>query len=188
MFKNACAILFGMALLGIAPAIACSPSRQAFENRPKLEEILASHPIVFIGTVVDAGGQEKVIVGSPPREIIVPPNLAQGRTIIPMAKRVTAKIKVEIPIRGEVVDIFEVPNGGGGDCSNGFEVGQRWFFSGTSSGSHFFDGSTVLVDQFGNVRATEALGVDHTEIVTMFPELLKLPPPSLVVQNYLKEK
>jgi hypothetical protein len=168
------------------PSLAVHPVRhskidQSSKKSSHLIRLFLSAPSL---TLVD----KKVIVGSPPREIIVPPNLAQGRTIIPMAKRVTAKIKVEIPIRGEVVDIFEVPNGGGGDCSNGFEVGQRWFFSGTSSGSHFFDGSTVLVDQFGNVRATEALGVDHTEIVTMFPELLKLPPPSLVVQNYLKEK
>jgi hypothetical protein len=81
-----------------------------------------------------------------------------------------------------------VPNGGGGDCSNGFEVGQRWFFSGTNLGSSYFDGSTVLVDEFGNARGTVALEVAHEEIVMAFPEVLKLPSPSIVVQDYLKEK
>jgi hypothetical protein len=181
MFAKASAISFGIFFLGVThSATACSPTPAAFQNRPKLEQILATHSTVFIGTVVDSGGQErKVMVGSPPREVTMR---------LPTRERVTAKIKVEIPIRGEVVKIFEVPNGGGGDCSNGFEVEQRWFFSGTNLGSSYFDGSTVLVDEFGNVRRTGALGVAHEEIVKMFPEVLKLPSPSIVVQDYLKEK
>jgi hypothetical protein len=74
---------------------------------------------VFIGTVVDSGG---------------PMRLWPGKGM--------AKFKVESPIRGEVVKIFEVRNGGGGDCSWAFEVGQRWFFSGSSR-------SIKLVDEFG---------------------------------------
>jgi hypothetical protein len=150
-------------------AVSCSPSPQAFNNRPKLGEIISSHPFVFIGTVVDSA-ERKMLIGTPPREI--------------PAYRI-AKIKVEIPIRGEVGDVFEVRNGGGGDCSNEFIVGQRWFFSGEESGSNYFDGSTVLVDEFGNSRRTGALGVDHSEINKMFPEVLTLSAPGLIVQKYL---
>jgi hypothetical protein len=150
-------------------AVSCSPSPRAFNNRPKLGEIISSHPFVFIGTVVDSA-ERKMLIGTPPREI--------------PAYR-AAKIKVEIPIRGEVGDVFEVRNGGGGDCSNQFIVGQRWFFSGEKSGSNYFNGSTVLVDEFGNSRRTDALGVDHSEINEMFPEILTLSAPALVVQKYL---
>jgi len=161
MFAKVCTISFSIFFLGFAhSAIACVPSFAAFENRPKLEQILATHSTVLIGTVVDSGGMRL------------------------SRERVTAKIKVEIPIRGDVVGIFEVPNGGGGDCTNGFEVGQRWFFSGTNVSSTYFDGSTVLVDEYRNVRTTGALGVAHEEIVKMFPEVLKLPSPSIVVQDY----
>jgi hypothetical protein len=69
---------------------------------------------------VDSGGpQEKVLMGTPPREVIIR---------LPIRDKVKAKIKVEFPIRGQVGKFFEVKNGGGGDCSNLFEVGQRWFF------------------------------------------------------------
>jgi hypothetical protein len=121
-------------------------------NPPRLEEILATHSPIFIGTVVDSGGLGRM-----------------------------AKIKVEIPIRGEAGKIFEVRNRGGGSCFNGFEVGERWFFSGTRSGSHYFDGSTILIDRLDDVRPS------NEEFFKEFPEALK-PPPSSVVQNYLKEK
>jgi hypothetical protein len=160
MFAKVYTTSFSIFFLGFAhSAIACFPSPAALENRPKLEQILATHSTVFIGTVVDSGGRLRT------------------------RNRVTAKIKVEIPIRGDIVGIFEVPNGGGGDCTNGFEVGQRWFFSGTNVSSTYFDGSTVLVDEYG-VQATGALGVAHEEIVKMFPEVLKLPSPSIVVKDY----
>jgi hypothetical protein len=169
MVAKVSAISFGIFFLSAThSATACTPSRAAFQNRPKLEQILATRSTVFIGTVVDSGGSMRMRL----------------RT----REGVKAKIKVEIPIRGEGVKIFEVPNGGRGDCSNGFEVGQRWFFSGTNLGSSYFDGSTVLADESGVVRGSDALGVAHEEIVKAFPDVLKLPLPSIVVQDYLKEK
>jgi hypothetical protein len=66
MFAKVGAISFGIFLLGVAhSATACRPSRAAFENRPKLEQILATHSTVFIGTVVDSGRppmRERVMV------------------------------------------------------------------------------------------------------------------------------
>jgi hypothetical protein len=180
MFAKVSAIPFGILFLGVTHSATACKLSAAFQNRPKLDHILATHSTVFIGTVVDSGRPErKVMVGSPPHEVTMR---------LSTRERVMAKIKVEIPIRGEVVKIFEVPNGGGGDCSNGFEVGQRWFFSGTTLANSYFDGSTILVDEFGNVRSTGALGVAHEEIVRRFPDVLKLPSPSIVVRDYLKEK
>ena len=50
-------------------------------------------------------------------------------------------------------------------------------------------GSTLLVDQFGNVRLRSFPStVPNEEIFKMFPEVLELPSPSIVVQDYLKEK
>ena len=49
-------------------------------------------------------------------------------------------------------------------------------------------GSTLLVDQFGNVRLRSFPStVPNEEIFKMFPEVLELPSPSIVVQDY-KEK
>lgn len=49
-------------------AVSCSPSPPALNNRPKLGEIISSHPFVFIGTVVDSA-ERKMLIGTPPREI-----------------------------------------------------------------------------------------------------------------------
>jgi hypothetical protein len=158
MFAKASAILVGIFFLGFThSAIACSIafSPEAFENRPKIENILDTYMAVFIGTVVDSGR----------------PRYSSAKS--------TAKFKVEIPIRGEPGEIFEVTNGGGGACTTGYEVGQRWFFSPGSS--------TILVDEFGNVRHIGFIsGPDPEEIYKMFPQALKLPAPSIVVQDYLK--
>jgi hypothetical protein len=80
-------------------AMACTPA--AIPNQPKLQQILTSNSTVFIGTVVD---KQKVLRGTPPREVTLR---------LPTRNRVKAKIKVEIPIRGQVGKFFEVPNGVG---------------------------------------------------------------------------
>jgi hypothetical protein len=150
-------------------AIACSPSKKAFENSPKLHEVLESHPIVFIGTVVDSGGPEFARPG------------ASGDRL--------AKFRVEIIIRGQPAQVFEVKNPrSSGMCENQFHVGERWFFSGTKEGSDYFDGSSILVDQSGQLRLGSALAVSHESITAMFPNFLKLPPPSHLVDEYLKGK
>jgi hypothetical protein len=78
-----------------------------------------------------------------------------------------------------------VVNGDKGDCRDYFEVGQRWFFAGGHFGGG--GGSTLLVDQVGNVRlGSFRFTVANEEIFRMFPEVLELPSPSVVVQNYLK--
>jgi hypothetical protein len=152
MFAKVCTISFSVFFLGFAhSATACL----SLEPPPKLEKILATPLVVFIGTVV--------MVGSPPRDLGV------GRRM---------KIKVEIPIHGDVARIFEFEVQNQSDCTFRFEVGQRWFYAGPSLG----DGSRLLVDEFGKVQAT------GQEIVQMFPEVLTLPSPSIVVQNYLNEK
>jgi hypothetical protein len=178
MFAKVSAISFGIFFLGFTrSAIACTVSPPDPEHRPKLEHILLTDYPVFIGTVVDSSGPTtRITVGPPPRELTLP---TPGNVV---------KIKVEIPIRGEAGELFEMLNGGRGGCTNDFEVGQRWFFAGTHFGSRYFDGSTLLVDQVGNVRLGSALGVANEEIFKMFPEILKLPSPSIVAQDYLKEK
>jgi hypothetical protein len=145
-------------------------------DRPKLEHILLTDYPVFIGTVVDSSGPTtEIIVGPPPRELTLP----RPENVV--------KIKVEIPIRGEAGKIWEVVNGGRGLCTDYFEVGQRWFFAGGHFGGG--GGSTLLVDQFGNVRlASFPSTVANEEIFKMFPQVLELPSPLIVVQDYLKEK
>jgi hypothetical protein len=177
MFSKVSAVSFGLFFSGFAQsAIACSLSPAALAFHPKLEEILKSDSGVFIGTVVDSPGQTiKITVGSPPREV----------THIVPTPGAMVKIKIEIPIRGgEVGKIIQVRNGGGGNCINVFGVGQRWFFNGTQ----YLSGSTLLADEFGNRWGTGTGEVFHEEIFEKFPEVIKLPPPSIVVQDYLKER
>jgi hypothetical protein len=159
------AVVVAFALvIGLATeAIACTPSLDAFQNRPLLEQILSSRPIVFVGTVISIGPSERER---------------------PEAGHV-AKLIVEIPLRGVSGGVFEVRQGHSGVCSNEFGVGQRWFFSGNQNGSSFFDGSTLLVDEFGKYQRTGALGTSHDEINTLIPKVLTLPAPASVVRNYL---
>jgi hypothetical protein len=151
-------------------------TRSAPEHQPTLEHVLLTDYPVFIGTVVESSGPTtKLIVGPPSQELTLP------------RPADVMKIKVEIPIRGEAGKIWEVINGGGGACTDRFEVGERWFFAGGHFGGG--GGSTLLVDQLGNVRqASFPSTVANEEIFKMFPEVLKLPSPSIVVQDYLKEK
>jgi hypothetical protein len=152
--KTSVASLTTFFLVFTHSAFACL---RAPPDRPKLEQALKTDLPVFIGTVVESGGP-------------------------PLTRRTTnamAKIRVEIPIRGEVGTLFELSNGGGGDCRASYEVGQRWFFSGVS---------TMLADEFGVIRAGRPSEVAPEEIFEMFPEVLKLPPISTVVQRYLNGK
>jgi hypothetical protein len=101
---------------------------------------------------------------------------------------VPAKVKVEIPIRGKIPKMIEVSDGGMGACFDGLVVGQRWAFAGTDRGSDYFDGWTALVGESGMLPKTGVHGVDHQEIIEMFPEILRLPRSSPVVQDYLNNK
>jgi hypothetical protein len=151
-------------LIGLATeAVACFPSPSAFQNRPHLEQILLSRPIVFVGTVINIGPSER-----------------EG----PEAGYV-AKLIVEIPLRGVSGGVFEVRQGYSGACFNEFSVGQRWFFSGNRNGSSYFDGSTLLVGEFGKYQGTGALGTSHDEINAQIPKVLTLPAPASIVRNYL---
>jgi hypothetical protein len=83
------------------PSFACSLSPDAIAKRPRLDEVVTSRPIVFIGTVVDVLPGEKLFIGDPPRD--VSPPLERD----PFAK---AKFKIEIPIRGVTGDFIEIRN------------------------------------------------------------------------------
>jgi hypothetical protein len=110
--------------------------------------------------------------------------ISDSRTKGPKTHFGQAQLKVEIPIKGVIVDIFEVEQGLGGNCFNEFNVGERWFFSGNRNGSSYFDGSTMLVNEFGAHRMTGVLGADHNEINRLIPKVLMLPAPAFVVREY----
>jgi hypothetical protein len=140
------------------PALACSmrgPPRE-----PNLQTIVQYGRVVFIGTVVYTDGE------------------LEGLSQLPMGGR--AKFKVEIPVRGEPGEIFEIRNGEGSDCKDQFQRGVRYFFSGCVSGSSRADGSAALPTD-GQKRDTYL-----AKIFQIFPEAQSLPPPERVVANYLQ--
>ncbi len=160
-------VMFGFGMT--SDALACRPTESSLRNRPLLEAIISSNPIVFIGSVIASGWpEEKVMIGNPPREVYRP------RTWFPVPN---ATIKIEIPIRGVTGDTIEIRQGLPGVCENEFNTGQRWFFAGNTEGSSYFSGATVLIDELGRSSGTGALGADHDEIKKMFPEVLSLPTP-----------
>jgi hypothetical protein len=145
------------------PSFACSLSPDAIAKRPRLEEVVTSRPIVFIGTVVDVLPGEKLFIGDPPRD--VSPPLERD----PFAK---AKFKIEIPIRGVTGDFIEIRSGQVAMCGQHHQIGERWFFAGDANGSNFLDRSALLVDHLGN-----SFVAVNADLVRLFPKILELPPP-----------
>jgi hypothetical protein len=172
----------GLSIGGIiglnAQAAACSVNMAPGYQPPRVEEIVSKRPIVFIGTVVSSGRPErKTTVGTPPREAMIG---------VPTEPIEIAKFRIEIPIRGVTEGVFEVRNGQNGMCSNEFNVGERWFFSGTKDGSSYFDGSTLLIDVWGNERRGGGVfGPSPDEIKSVYSKATDLAVPTLVVKDYL---
>jgi hypothetical protein len=162
MKRDIAALIVSILMLGIGlttEALACS----VIGNSPRLEAAISSNSIVFIGTVMSSGWseQKKMVIGDPPREVTLP---LRGSPAY-------ATLRVEIPIKGVTGDVIEIPQGRGGLCEIQFNTGDRWFFAGSTTGSGYFSGSTILNRSVGPV------GVDHEEIKKLFPEVLTLPPP-----------
>lgn len=126
---------------------------------PPLAEWLTHSPIAFIGTVISSGWPEdKLVVGSPPREIMV------GRR---NGQYPLARFRVEVPLRGIIAPMAEVRQGET-VCDNEFQPGERWLFVGTRNGSFVFGGSRILRTAVGKEYplATE----DRDAILRVFPE------------------
>src|SRR5947208_14920050 len=126
---------------------------------PPLAEWLAHSPIAFIGTVISSGWpEEKLMVGSPPREVIF------GRRTRELPY---ARFRVEIPLRGAITPVVEIRQGET-LCDNEFQPGERWLFVGTRYGSFVFGGSKILRSGLGDEFPLRA--DDRNAILQVFPD------------------
>ena len=163
MRKLALPILVACSVIALAPeAIACSPSPEA-RNRPppSLDQMLSSHPIVFVGVVVDDGLVDRKSGSEPDSQLRY------------------ATFRIEIPLKGTAgMETIKVRNRGGGDCYNRFSVGERWVFAGDANGAMYsiWSGSIVLADSKGDTA--EAERSDHEKALRKaLPQIEKLPSP-----------
>ena len=160
MNKNRAAL--SMCALPIAisasEAAACSVVLPGWQP-PPLVEWLANSPVSFIGVVITSGWpEEKIVVGSPAREIIF------GRRT---RERANAKFRIEVALRGVTTPLFEVRQGEH-TCDNEFQPGERWLFVGTRYGSFIFGGSRILRSALGKEFPLRA--DDRNAILQVFPD------------------
>jgi hypothetical protein len=126
---------------------------------PPLEEWLAHSPIAFIGTVISSGWpEEKLVVGSPPREIMF------GRR---NGESPFARFRVDVHLRGINAPLAEVRQGRT-VCDNEFQPGERWLFVGTRNGSFVFGGSRIMRTAVGKEYPLAA--EDRDTLRRVFPD------------------
>jgi hypothetical protein len=126
--------LVAAVLAGSLPAaFACSLSPDF-----KPPTAITGEEIVFVGTVVSVGWAGRTF--SDPKALDAARALCFGVPAQrdpacllnhPTGEPETVTFAVEAVARGRVGETYQLPQGGGGDCTIGFDLGKRYFFAGT---------------------------------------------------------